>query len=414
MQSDGEAAFRFSLIEEAMVHATIYNVRDAGTVGDGARNDAPAIQKALDSGAAIVYIPAGNYRIGDTLRVHSDTHILCDGNARLFLCERKPKKRGDFLLTNADTESGNRNITVTGGIWDGNYDGKNNNKPADLFAPDAWSGSTLNFCGVENLTLSGLDMRNSTVYYIRMAGLRHFTIRNIRFSSEKLAFNQDGLHFGGHVYDGLIENITASPGQTNDDLIALNADDSMVRLENFDICRGPIEDVVIRNVFAEDCYTAFRLLSVTSPIRRITIENVYAGCRHFAVNIDGARYCRTPLVTEAEYPRGAGLLEDITIRNMHVWTTMESGERGLIVCESIPKNVHIDGFVRHTEWDKIPEKPSVAIRNLTDTAVVCRTDEGVETVRLREKTDAFVRNGSIHSLWLDSAAENTTVPETER
>ena len=393
---------------------TICNVRDCGAVGDGLSNDAPALQAALDSGAATVYVPAGEYRVGDTLRVHSDTHILCDGRARLFLCEKKPKRRGDFLLTNADPTAGNRNITVTGGIWDGNYDGKNNNKPADLFAPDAWSGSTLNFVGVTGLTLEDLDMRNSTVYYIRMARLSRFTIRNIRFSAEKQAFNQDGLHFGGHVYDGLIENITASSGQTNDDLIALNADDSMARLENFDLCRGPIEDVVIRNVAAEDCYTAFRLLSVTSPIRRVTIENVYAGCRHYAVNIDGARYCRTPLVTEAEYPRGAGLLADITIRNMHVWTTMESGERGLIVCESIPKRFLIDALVRHSERDSMPEKPTLAIRNLTDTAVVCRTDEKMETACLREKGDTFVRNGSIRSLWLDSAAENTTVPETEK
>ena len=393
---------------------SICNVRDTGATGDGEHNDAHAIQTALDSGAEIVYIPAGTYRIGETLRVRSDTHILCDGMARLFLCERKPKKRGDFLLTNADTVSGNRNITITGGIWDGNYDGKNNDKPADLFAPDAWSGATLNFCGVENLTLSGLDMRSSTVYHIRMARLRRFTIRDIRFSAVRPAYNQDGLHFGGHVYDGLIENITASPGQTNDDLIALNANDSMARLENFDICRGPIEDVTIRNVFAEDCYTAFRMLSVTSPIRRVTIENVYAGCRHFAINIDGARYCRTPLVTEAEYPRGAGLLADITIRNMHVWTTMESGERGLIVCESIPKRFLIDALVRHSERDSMPEKPTLAIRNLTDTAVVCRTDEKMETACLREKGDTFVRNGSIRSLWLDSAAENTTVPETEK
>ena len=393
---------------------SICNVRDTGATGDGEHNDAHAIQTALDSGAEIVYSPAGTYRIGETLRVRSDTHILCDGMARLFLCERKPKKRGDFLLTNADTVSGNRNITITGGIWDGNYDGKNNDKPADLFAPDAWSGATLNFCGVENLTLSGLDMRSSTVYHIRMARLRRFTIRDIRFSAVRPAYNQDGLHFGGHVYNGLIENITASPGQTNDDLIALNADDSMARLENFDICRGPIEDVTIRNVFAEDCYTAFRMLSVTSPIRRVTIENVYAGCRHFAINIDGARYCRTPLVTEAEYPRGAGLLADITIRNMHVWTTMESGERGLIVCESIPKRFLIDALVRHSERDSMPEKPTLAIRNLTDTAVVCRTDEKMETACLREKGDTFVRNGSIRSLWLDSAAENTTVPETEK
>ena len=77
---------------------TICNVRDCGAVGDGLSNDAPALQAALDSGAATVYVPAGEYRVGDTLRVHSDTHILCDGRARLFLCEKKPKKRGSYYF----------------------------------------------------------------------------------------------------------------------------------------------------------------------------------------------------------------------------------------------------------------------------------------------------------------------------
>lgn len=394
-----------------MKNNLICSVRDFGAAGDGIQNDAPAIQKALDSGAATVYVPAGEYRIGNTLRIRSNTHLLCDGQARLFLCEKKTKKRGDFLMTNADPGCGNQNISVSGGIWDGNFDAKNNDKPADLFDENAWSGATLNFVGVEGLTLSDLDMRNSTVYYIRMARLRHFVIRGIRFSSARQAYNQDGLHFGGHVYNGLIENITASPGQTNDDLIALNADDSMVRQENRDLCCGPIEDVTIRNIFAEDCYTAFRLLSVTSPIRRIRIENVYAGCRHFAVNIDGARYCRTPLVIEEKFPHGAGLLEDILFRNMHVWTTLESGERGMIVCESIPRNVQIDGFVRHSERDVVLGKPSAAIRNLTNTVLVCRTEQGIETIRLAGKTDEWFCNGSITSLRLDSAAENTTIPE---
>lgn len=63
---------------------SICNVRDTGATGDGEHNDAHAIQTALDSGAEIVYIPAGTYRIGETLCVRSDTHILCDGMARLF------------------------------------------------------------------------------------------------------------------------------------------------------------------------------------------------------------------------------------------------------------------------------------------------------------------------------------------
>ena len=62
--------------------------------------------------------------------------------------------------------------------------------------------------------------------------------------------------------NGLIEDIRAENGQTNDDLLALNADDSIVRLENRDILRGPIENLTFRNIHAENCYTAIRLLNV--------------------------------------------------------------------------------------------------------------------------------------------------------
>ena len=141
------------------------NVRLLGAAGDGIADDAPAIQNALDRAEAMgggeVYIPAGNYRIGRTLYIGDGTGIWADPEARLFVCEKTPKKRGDFLLSNRDPEKGNCNISVIGGTWDGNFDGKNNTKPSDLFDQNAFSGSTLNFVNVKNLTLQNLNMRNS-------------------------------------------------------------------------------------------------------------------------------------------------------------------------------------------------------------------------------------------------------------
>ena len=51
MQSNGDAAFRISKKEKNMKYS-ICNVRDFGALGDGSANDAPALQAALDSGAA--------------------------------------------------------------------------------------------------------------------------------------------------------------------------------------------------------------------------------------------------------------------------------------------------------------------------------------------------------------------------
>ena len=80
---------------------TTANVRSFGARGDGSAADDAAIQKALDSGAARVEIPAGAYRITRTLCVRSNTTIAAEPGARVFVCGETPHRRGDFLLTNA-------------------------------------------------------------------------------------------------------------------------------------------------------------------------------------------------------------------------------------------------------------------------------------------------------------------------
>lgn len=380
------------------------NIKHLGAIGDGISDDAPAIQQALDmaENGGKVYIPAGNYRIGHTLYVGSGTTIYASPDARLFVCEKSPKKRGDFLLSNRDPNGGNHDITLMGGIWDGNFDGQNNTKPSDLFDQNAFSGSTLNFVNVKNLTLQSLTMRNSVVYYIRMAKLDGFVIRNIAFSSDRRAFNQDGLHFGGEVRHGLIENITAASGQTNDDMIAFNADDSMVRLENLDLCCGPIEDITVRGVFAENCYTGFRMLSVNSPIRNIRMEDIHLGCRHFALNMDGARYCRTPLIKPGEKTGGSGLIENVTIDNMTIASVENAGEKALILAETTLKNCRITYFRR---LDTDLNKPSLLITNAPGS--YGELTAAGNTISYCLERSEFRWAGDFDSIVMNSTAEGT-------
>ncbi len=339
------------------------NVKDFGAKGDGMADDSPAIQRALDSGSPVVEIPEGNYRVVTTLKMSSNTRIEAAKNARVFSCGDTPKHQGDFLLTNSDFERGNTQISICGGIWDGNNTGKFNTKNPDLFAPDAWSGTVLNFFNVTNLRLENLIVANSVVYYIRFGKINNFVIRDIGFLSDTPAFNQDGLHFSGFCRNGLIENVTAlSDGQTNDDMLALNADDSMERLENRGLLRGPIENLTFRNVSAENCYTAIRMLSITAPIHNIRFENIRCGCRYYAINLDAARYCRTPLFDSKDYPNGVGDISNIVIDGMEVW---KSGDLDLplIVNETNSENIIVRNFRRATERDKCPGAPTIVSRN---------------------------------------------------
>ena len=288
------------------------SVKDFGAVGDGITDDHAAIQAALSSGAATVYIPTGRYAVSRTLYVGSGTHIKAEPTAAIILCGER-KRRGDFLLSNADTDGMNENITIEGGIWDGNNRAPENAKPpiTDLLG---YSGGVLNFVGVKGLTLRSLTVANSTTYYIRMSRISDFVIEDIDFVSDFFGHNQDGLHFGGDVRRGRVKNIRAlSAGQTNDDMVALNADDSVERVENLDLVRDDIEDVTFENIYAENCYTVIRILSVTARIRNISFKNIYAGYRNYAINGDAARYCKMPIFKDEDYPHGVGWVENFHI-----------------------------------------------------------------------------------------------------
>ena len=326
----------------------IVSVTDFGAVGDGIIDDRAAIQAALDSGAHTVRIPTGRYAVSGTLYVGSDTHIVAEPTAAVILSGRERRRRGDFLLSNADTKGENSNITLEGGIWDGNNRAPENAKP-DIFDKTGYSGSVLNFVGVRGLTLRSLTVANSTTYYIRMSRISDFVIEDVSFVSDSLGKNQDGLHFGGEVRRGRVRNIRAlSAGQTNDDLVALNADDSVERVENLDLVRGDIEDVSFENLYAENCYTVIRALSVTAKIRNISFKNVYAGYRNYVINADAARYCKTPLFDDKDHPHGVGRVENFTVDGLTIrpiFTPIEGNADSRVCPEhALRLECNFDGF----------------------------------------------------------------------
>ncbi len=371
------------------------SVMDYGAIGDGVHDDFAAFQNALSSGAEEIIIPQGIYAISETLQVPSDTSILADETAKIVMKPKTRRRRNHFLLCNSDTENGNRNICICGGIWDGNNTAKENEKP-DIREENGFSGAVLNFVHVENLKLSHMVVANSVTYYVRMSRLHHFEMEHIDFVSDTFGKNQDGLHFGGDVKHGRVKNIRAlSFGQTNDDLIALNADDSVERVENRDLARDVIEDIEFDNLYAECCHTVIRLLSVTAPIRNIRIRNVYGGFRCYALNADAARYCATPLFHEEDYPEGVGIIENVSIENFTCrpffenpegWQGTQAAPNTAICIESCMKNFRISGF-RHIGAEAAPDGYCVLMaRNVANGKI---TADGQEHM-LKNKNDSLM------------------------
>lgn len=348
---------------------TDINVKALGAAGDGIADDTCFFEKALKEYSKII-IPSGVYKITKTLKVQSNTFIEASPAARVFLDGETPKKRGDFLLANSDELSGNENITLSGGVWDGNNTGKCNVK-ADLFDKNGFSGTVINFCNVKNLEISNVVVANSSAYNIRLSKVDGFICSNISFLSDEARLNQDGIHLGGFVTNGKIKDVFAlSCGQTNDDLIALNADDSVERVENLDIFRGEISNIEIENIFAQDCHTLIRMLSVTAPIRNIKIKNAVGGCRVNAINMDCARGCRVPLFEDEEFPNGAGVIENVEIDGLKVWLTEQAWDAtALIKAQSNMNAFKIKNFKRELSLDKKPEYNTIEINKIAKTNV---------------------------------------------
>lgn len=331
-------------------------------------SDCAAIQKCLDAEGIplTVIVPEGDYNIRKTLRVRSGTIIKAHSRARFKLDGSVKRKAGDFLLANADEENGNSDITIEGGIWDGNKEvGYNVKVPQEeKFNPSSWSGVTLNFRNVKNLRLYDMTLANSVTFNARFCQVDGFDIRRIKIVSPLIKNNQDGFHFGGYTFNGVIDGVQVeTKGQTNDDLIALNADDSITRHENRGTINGPITNIVIRNVYAEDCHCFLRLLRAYNDIRDITVEKCTVGCRYNVINGDDAKKWiahggEKGGVKEASLPSSTGALANILIRDVKFFSSVKNGFPLVKIDGKLEgRGVEFDGFERDMAKDVDPLRP---------------------------------------------------------
>jgi hypothetical protein len=251
-----------------------------GVVGDGVHDDTAGFQAALDSGAGTVYLPKPpvHYLTSQTLRIHSGQTLQLDRTAVIRLADHAHA----HMLTNADPDKGNTGITVLGGIWDGN----NSHQTCDYHeGKDCWVpyyrarylGVLLQFDNVTDLRIAGLTLKDPETFGIQVGNLLRFTVEDITFDYNMLKLNMDGVHLHGNCRQGRIANLK---GATNDDMVALNADDGWM----FEISRGPIEDIVVDGLWADNGYTGVRLLSCGSPIRRVCISNIFGTFRYYVTS----------------------------------------------------------------------------------------------------------------------------------
>ena len=176
--AEGSQAWGASLPEYAMV-TSLDLVADGRADNSGSKSSSNAFQKCLDKARNMtapaecleIYVPAGTYKITKSLRVYSNTRIICEDGALIQRCY----DGGAILSTNpgAGGFDSAENILIQGGTWDGNT--------ANYGGVSTFSNIRVGHAS--NVVLRGMNIINNKAgHHIEIGGARGVTIDGCRFS----------------------------------------------------------------------------------------------------------------------------------------------------------------------------------------------------------------------------------------
>ncbi len=371
--------------------------------GDGIHDDYPAIQEMLDSGLSLVYLPVPkkHYSISSCLKLHSNQELRLD---RYTLIRLLPNSNCT-MIENADVENFNENITISGGIWDMNHSLQ---YPNPLHYPNPETGMVyrdwinhtnfdksirqrfgiyLGMCfvfnGIKGFTMKDLTIKNPVTFGADLAYVEDFTIENIQFDytegSPKL-WNMDGVHVEGGCKNGVIRNLK---GACHDDMVAITSDDFV---------HGPVENITVDGIYAQNSHSAVRLLSVKNILRNVHITNVY-----------GTFYATTIVISKFFPGDTRSGFENITIDN--IYASLCKGTKDVpgnrrpliwIASDMDIKNLSVSHIHRN---ETVCTNPTIGIDPNTCISNLC-VDCATQTNSLSNPMPFLVNQGRIENLYL--------------
>ncbi len=332
----------------------VFNVRDAGAVGDGKTLDTAALQKCLNdcgkAGGGVVLLPQGTYlsepikiRTKTTLRLAKGATLLATSDQSAFERDDEPGKF-DHFLTGKDLED----VTIEG---EGTIDGGGQAWwDAAEAARQKKSGYTLPrpnlivLTRVKNLTVRGVTIQNAPKFHFVPTECDGVLVEDAMFLAPERAPNTDAIDpsmcvdvvVRRCVIDVGDDNIAVKSGKRADgrefaahgltvtDCTFKHGHGMSIGSETV----GGVKDVVVRDCTFENTVNGIRIKSDRK--RGGTVENLL--CENITMkNVAGAititsYYPKIP-ATEQPQPvtKTTPKYRDITIRNLTATSTKDAG-----------------------------------------------------------------------------------------
>jgi alpha-glucuronidase/polygalacturonase len=293
------------LTAESLANIHVYNVRHYGARGDAATNDAPAINRAIDTchsdGGGTVFIPTGIFASG-SIRLKSNVTLVLDKGAVLkavagLMDSWEPNPNDQELMDpayyhwEASLIQGMNleNVRIYGpGTLDGSALTTSSNVPDGI----GDKGIALRNC--RNVEIQNLNIEKGGRCAILATGCRNMLIDHIRINTDRngLSLSQckDVVVANCHIDAVRYEEGHPAGGE---DAIKLCSDLSLGKVQ-------PVENVAVRNCCLASGSSAIQFGSETiGPFSNIQFENIRirrAGAAGISVtandgsNIDGIQF----------------------------------------------------------------------------------------------------------------------------
>lgn len=365
----------------------VYDVRDFGARGDGATNDAPAIQAAIDrcarAGGGTVLVPAGGRFLTGTLELRSHVHFRVDAGAELLASlEPAHYREGALILAR-----GARDLTLSGrGTIHGQGRRFMREELPHIFRPGPWRPRLLMLERCVNLRLRDLTLREAPFWTLHLAGCEDVAIYGLSILNDRKIPNCDGIG----VDSSRNVRISDCHIEAGDDCIVLKT------LREHPAGYGPCENVTVRGCTLASTSAALKI--GTETVRDIR-DVVFSGCvvrdssRGLAIQLrdEGTveNVLFSDLIVETRYPDADwwGAAEPIhlsalprregarvgRIRDVRFSNVLCRSENGVVLHgspESVPEGIVLERVkVRIEKWTefaggKLDLRPSAA--GLTD------------------------------------------------
>lgn len=258
---------------------TVYNIFDYGATGDGATDDAAALQRAVDAcsraGGGTVLVPAGHTYLCGPFKLASHVDLHLEPNARLLANPDESlytesafgENRGEGTVWIGGKDLENVSITGTGTI-DGNgvafmgreLDDSYELKPVTDFDPRP---HVLTLANIRRLAIRDITIRNSAYWTVHLIGCNDACIEGITILNDLKIRNGDGIDVD-HSRNVRIANCHIESG---DDCICLK---NRREFEQY----GPCEDIVVTNCAMVSRSCAVKIGSENmDAIRRVLFTN---------------------------------------------------------------------------------------------------------------------------------------------